>query len=54
VLARQRWKDGDPIVVTIAPIPQDNQLAASDANAAAAPPPPGPALTIGGIDVVGY
>jgi tyrosinase len=54
-LSRQQWKEGDPIRITVAPVALDNTLAApAPAASAAAAPPPGPALRIGGVDILGY
>jgi hypothetical protein len=54
-LSRQQWHEGDPVKITVAPIELDNRLAApAPAAPTAAAPPPGPALRIGGMDVLGY
>jgi len=54
-LSRQQWREGDPVKITVAPIELDNRLAApAPAAPTAAAPPPGPALRIGGMDVLGY
>jgi tyrosinase len=53
-LTRQNWTEGQPISVTVVPVQQEDRLASPQATTSAAAPIPGPALKIGGIDILGY
>ena len=53
-LRRQGWKTGDPVKVTIAPIPQDNRLASPSIGPVPSTPSfRAPTLSVGGFDLVG-
>lgn len=52
-LRRQGWKQGDPIKVTIVPIPLDNQMAAPSTSVEPPPAIRAPTLSIGGFELIG-